>query len=329
MARGGGVQRRIARIVAGQRHQQRQAEQTQRQPAQFRRPPDASARGWWARRCGELHGVGPDACHAIPDRLRALFACRHNYTPEPTDTRRRTQRLAARVALAPLSRRMSDTLSAEVCVVGAGPVGGTLACRLAAAGIATVVVDRAALPPMEHPAFDGRAYAIAAGSRRPAAGGRSVGPLARAALPDPRYPRQRRPPWPPRLAAVPAFRPPRGRRRCRPVRLDGGSAQPAHGAERAHARRCRRCACSLPPTPRWSAARTAPRCASPAARTSTAAWWSPPRAATRRCARPPTFRSPRCRTARPASSARSATRSRTTTRRWSISCRPGRSRNCR
>ena len=45
-------------------------------------------------------------------------------------------------------------------------MGGALACRLAAAGISTVVVDRAALPPMEHPAFDGRAYAIAAGSRR-------------------------------------------------------------------------------------------------------------------------------------------------------------------
>ncbi len=55
---------------------------------------------------------------------------------------------------------------ADVCVVGAGPVGGALACRLATAGISTVVVDRAALPPMEHPAFDGRAYAIAAGSRR-------------------------------------------------------------------------------------------------------------------------------------------------------------------
>jgi 2-octaprenyl-6-methoxyphenol hydroxylase len=61
---------------------------------------------------------------------------------------------------------MSERLSAEVCVVGAGPVGASLACRLAAAGIATVVIDRAALPPMEHPAFDGRAYAIAAGSRR-------------------------------------------------------------------------------------------------------------------------------------------------------------------
>jgi len=60
---------------------------------------------------------------------------------------------------------MTETISADVCVVGAGPVGGTLACRLATAGVATVLIDRAALPPMEHPAFDGRAYAIAAGSR--------------------------------------------------------------------------------------------------------------------------------------------------------------------
>jgi 2-octaprenyl-6-methoxyphenol hydroxylase len=60
---------------------------------------------------------------------------------------------------------MSETISTDVCVVGAGPVGGTLACRLAAAGVSTVIVDRAPLLPMEHPAFDGRAYAIAAGSR--------------------------------------------------------------------------------------------------------------------------------------------------------------------
>ncbi len=52
-----------------------------------------------------------------------------------------------------------------VAVVGAGPVGAALASRLAAAGIATAVIDRAPLPPMEHPEFDGRAYAIAAGSR--------------------------------------------------------------------------------------------------------------------------------------------------------------------
>ncbi len=54
----------------------------------------------------------------------------------------------------------------DVCVVGAGPVGGALACRLAVGGLRVAVVDRAALPPMEHPDFDGRAYAIAAGSRR-------------------------------------------------------------------------------------------------------------------------------------------------------------------
>jgi 2-octaprenyl-6-methoxyphenol hydroxylase len=51
-------------------------------------------------------------------------------------------------------------------VIGAGPVGGALACRLASAGIETAIIDRAPLPPMEHPDFDGRAYAIAAGSRR-------------------------------------------------------------------------------------------------------------------------------------------------------------------
>lgn len=60
---------------------------------------------------------------------------------------------------------MSEAIRTEVCVIGAGPVGGTLACRLAEAGIATAVLDRAPLPPMTHPDFDGRAYAIAAGTR--------------------------------------------------------------------------------------------------------------------------------------------------------------------
>ena len=63
-----------------------------------------------------------------------------------------------------LRRRTSGVISTEVCIIGAGPVGGTLACRLAAAGVPAAVIDRAPLPPMEHPAFDGRAYAIAAGS---------------------------------------------------------------------------------------------------------------------------------------------------------------------
>ncbi len=60
---------------------------------------------------------------------------------------------------------MTQHLDVDVCIVGAGPVGGTLAAWLACAGVRTALVDRAALPPMEHPEFDGRAYAIAAGSR--------------------------------------------------------------------------------------------------------------------------------------------------------------------
>jgi 2-octaprenyl-6-methoxyphenol hydroxylase len=59
---------------------------------------------------------------------------------------------------------MTET-SVDVCIVGAGPVGGSLACRLADAGARVLVVDRNALSPMEHPDFDGRAYAIAAGSQ--------------------------------------------------------------------------------------------------------------------------------------------------------------------
>lgn len=60
---------------------------------------------------------------------------------------------------------MNRNVSVEVCILGAGPVGGTLACRLAKAGIPVALIERAALPPMESPAFDGRAYAIAAGSQ--------------------------------------------------------------------------------------------------------------------------------------------------------------------
>lgn len=60
---------------------------------------------------------------------------------------------------------MSKSLEVSVTIIGAGPVGATLACRLAEAGVPAAVIDRAALPPMELPAFDGRAYAIAKTSR--------------------------------------------------------------------------------------------------------------------------------------------------------------------
>lgn len=61
---------------------------------------------------------------------------------------------------------MTQMLEVDVAVVGAGPVGATLACALAEAGVPTAVIDQAPLPPMEEPAFDGRAYAIARGSRQ-------------------------------------------------------------------------------------------------------------------------------------------------------------------
>lgn len=60
---------------------------------------------------------------------------------------------------------MSGKISIAVAVIGAGPVGAALACRLAAAGMRVAVIDRSPLPPMEHPDFDGRVYAIAAGSQ--------------------------------------------------------------------------------------------------------------------------------------------------------------------
>ena len=54
----------------------------------------------------------------------------------------------------------------DVAIIGAGPVGGALAIALAGGGKRVALVEKAALPPMEHPDFDGRAYAIAAGCKR-------------------------------------------------------------------------------------------------------------------------------------------------------------------
>lgn len=85
-----------------------------------------------------------------------------------------------------------SALRVEVLILGAGPVGASLACLLARGGVATAIVDRAALPPMELPAFDGRAYAIAATSRNllEAAGvwdrlpGRATQPITRIRVSD-------------------------------------------------------------------------------------------------------------------------------------------------
>lgn len=61
---------------------------------------------------------------------------------------------------------MNTPLEVEACILGAGPVGATLAAALAAGGVRAAVVDAAPLPPMELPEFDGRAYAIALTSKR-------------------------------------------------------------------------------------------------------------------------------------------------------------------
>ena len=61
---------------------------------------------------------------------------------------------------------MTDTIEVAACILGAGPVGATLAATLAAAGLPTAVVDRQPLPPMELADFDGRAYAVALTSKR-------------------------------------------------------------------------------------------------------------------------------------------------------------------
>lgn len=60
---------------------------------------------------------------------------------------------------------MASSLDTDVIIVGAGLVGATLACGLAANGIKTVVIDR--LDPADgiSPTFDGRASAIAQSSR--------------------------------------------------------------------------------------------------------------------------------------------------------------------
>ncbi len=57
-------------------------------------------------------------------------------------------------------------LSADVLIVGGGPVGGTLACALSAAGMEVIAVDQAAPAAGLDAGFDGRASSIALGSRR-------------------------------------------------------------------------------------------------------------------------------------------------------------------
>ena len=57
------------------------------------------------------------------------------------------------------------SIDVDVVIQGAGPAGATLAFCLADQGLKVALIDRMDLGAMEAPAFDGRAYAIAAGAR--------------------------------------------------------------------------------------------------------------------------------------------------------------------
>ena len=64
-----------------------------------------------------------------------------------------------------MSTEQSETVEAEVLVVGGGLVGASLAGVLAASGIETVLADREDPATVLAAEFDGRASAIAASSR--------------------------------------------------------------------------------------------------------------------------------------------------------------------
>ncbi|MBY0511180.1 MAG: FAD-dependent monooxygenase, partial [Rhodospirillaceae bacterium] len=57
-------------------------------------------------------------------------------------------------------------IRADVAIVGAGLVGGTLACALSRFGIKTAVIDRVNPAAMVATTFDGRASAVALSARR-------------------------------------------------------------------------------------------------------------------------------------------------------------------
>jgi 2-octaprenyl-6-methoxyphenol hydroxylase len=64
----------------------------------------------------------------------------------------------------------AETLRSELVIAGGGMVGLTLAIACASAGVEVVVIDREAPPRMVEEAFDGRASAIAFGSKQALAG---------------------------------------------------------------------------------------------------------------------------------------------------------------
>lgn len=79
-----------------------------------------------------------------------------------------------------------DLPDVDVCIVGAGPVGASLACRLGRAGLSVAVLDRAELAGMEHPDLDGRPMLLRLAPscfwKRPGCGMHCPVPLARSRI---------------------------------------------------------------------------------------------------------------------------------------------------
>ncbi len=105
---------------------------------------------------GICRQFGLTQCAAPPPAIECDAAPGASHPPEAIATRQ-----SLRGIIPPMTEH-SDPFA--VCILGAGPVGATLAATLATAGVPTAVIDRQPLPPMELPAFDGRAYAIALSS---------------------------------------------------------------------------------------------------------------------------------------------------------------------
>ncbi len=51
-------------------------------------------------------------------------------------------------------------MKADVAVIGAGPIGLSFACALAAHGLSVVLIDKQPLDALREPAFDGREIAL-------------------------------------------------------------------------------------------------------------------------------------------------------------------------
>lgn len=67
----------------------------------------------------------------------------------------------------PLSQNPApETLSAEILIVGGGPVGGLTACALAQAGMSVLVVEAADPAELARPGTDGRSIAVALSAKR-------------------------------------------------------------------------------------------------------------------------------------------------------------------